>query len=57
MEKRNYTHVQALLPKIKAMLEKGKTRREVAERFGFRDEHVVKQLLERERRKLQQLGV
>ncbi len=57
MEKRNYTHVQALLPEIKAMLEKGKTRREVAERFGFRDEHVVKQLLERERRKLQQLGV
>lgn len=56
MEKRNYTHVQALLPEIKAMLEKGKTRREVAERFGFRDEHVVKQLLERERRKLQQLG-
>lgn len=57
MEKRNYTHVQALLPEIKAMLEKGKTRREVAERFGFRDEHVVKQLLERERRKLQQLSV
>ncbi len=57
MEKRNYTHVQALLPEIKAMLEKGKTRREVAERFGFRDEHVVKQLLERERRKLQLLGV
>ena len=57
MEKRNYTHVEALLPEIKAMLEKGKTRREVAERFGFRDEHVVKQLLERERRKLQQLGV
>ena len=28
MEKRNYTHVQALLPEIKAMLAEGKTQRE-----------------------------
>ena len=28
MKKRNYTHVQALLPEIKAMLAEGKTQRE-----------------------------
>ena len=30
MEKRNYIQVQALLPKIRAMLAEGKTQREVA---------------------------
>ena len=51
MEKRNYTHIQALVPEIKAMLAEGKTQREVAEHYGFRDKQVVKRLLERERRK------
>ena len=51
MEKRNYTHIQALLPVLKAMLAEGKTQREVAEHYGFRDKQVVKRLLERERRK------
>ena len=51
MEKRHYTHIQALLPEIKAMLAEGKTQREVAEHYGFRDKQVVKRLLERERRK------
>ena len=51
MEKRNYTHIQALLPEIKAMLAEGKTQREVAEHYGFRDKQVVKRLLDRERRK------
>ena len=51
MEKRNYTHIQALLPEIKSMLAEGKTQREVAEHYGFRDKQVVKRLLERERRK------
>ena len=51
MEKRNYTHIQALLPEIKAMLAEGKTQLEVAEHYGFRDKQVVKRLLERERRK------
>lgn len=51
MEKRNYTHVQALLSEIRAMLAEGKTQREVAEHYGFRDKQVVKRLLERERRK------
>ena len=49
MGKRNYTHVQALLPEIKTMLAEGKTRQEVAEHYGFQDKQVVKKLLERER--------
>ena len=55
MEKRNYTHVQVLLPEIKAMLAEGKTQREVAEYFGFRDKYVVKKLLNRERAKKRKL--
>ena len=55
MKKRNYTHVQMLLPEIKAMLAEGKTQREVSEYYGFRDKQVVKRLLERERRKEQKL--
>ncbi len=51
MSKRRYTHVQVLLPEIQAMVELGKTQREIAEHFGFRDKTVVKKLLERERRK------
>lgn len=55
MKKRNYTHVQALLPEIKTMLAEGKTQREVAEYYGFQDKQVVKRLLERERRKERKL--
>ncbi len=55
MEKRNCTHVQALLPEIKTMLAEGKTQREVAEYYGFKDKYVVKQLLTRERRKARKL--
>ena len=51
MSKRNYTHVQALLPEIQAMVEMGKTQREIAEHYGFKDKSVVKRLLERERKK------
>ena len=51
MKKRNYTHVQILLPEIKAMLDAGKTQREVAEYFGLQNKYVVKQLLARELRK------
>lgn len=45
MEKRNYTHVQVLLPEIKAMLAEGKTQREVAEHYGFKNKQVVKSCL------------
>ena len=55
MKKRSYTHVQALLPEIRAMLAEGKTQREVAEYYGFQDKQVVKRLLERERRKERKL--
>ena len=44
MSKGNYTHVQELFPEIEAMLASGKTQREVAEYFGFRDKYVVKDL-------------
>ena len=55
MKKRNYTHVQVLLPEIKAMLAEGKTQREIAEYYGFRDKQVVKSVLRRERRKERRL--
>ena len=55
MGKRNYTHVQVLLPEIKAMIAEGKTQREVAEYYGFQDKQVVKRLLKRERRKERKL--
>lgn len=55
MEKRKYTHVQVLLPEIKAMLAEGKTQREVAEHYGFKDKYVVKTLLKRERAKERKL--
>ena len=51
MSRQKYTHVQGLLPEIRAMESAGKTKREIAEHFGLRDKYVVKQLLARERRK------
>lgn len=42
MKKRNYTHVQALLPEIKAMPAEGKTLQEVVEYYGFQDKRGVK---------------
>lgn len=51
MAKRNYTHLQVLLPEILEMVEAGKTKREIADHFGLKDKYVVKQLLVRERRK------
>lgn len=55
MAKRNYTHVQMLLPEIEAMIAEGKTQREVAEYFGFKDKYVVKRLLDRQREKRRKL--
>ena len=51
MTKRNYTHVKELLPAILKMEEQGKTQREIAEYYGFKDKLVVKRLLERARKK------
>lgn len=55
MEKKNYTHVQMLLPEIEAMIAEGKTQREVAEYFGSKDKYVVKRLLDRQREKRRKL--
>ena len=55
MEKRKYTHIQGLLPEIKAMQAEGKTQREIEEHFGFKDKQVVRELLKRERRKERKL--
>ena len=55
MENPNYTHVQMLLPEIEAMIAEGKTQREVAEHFGFKDKYVVKRLLNRQREKRRKL--
>ena len=46
-----YTHVQVLLPEIRAMVAGGKTQREIAEHFGLSSKEVVRKLLKRERRK------
>ena len=51
MSKRSYTHVKELLPAIQDMVEQGKTQREIAEYYGFKDKLVVKRLLERARKK------
>ena len=50
MSKRNYSRVQVLLPEIQAMVEQGKTQREIAEHFGLTIEQV-KELLKRYRRR------
>lgn len=49
-----YTHVITVKSEILEMVGKGKTQREIAEQFGFRDKEVVKQFLKRERRKEKQ---
>ena len=51
MSKRGYTHIQVLLPEIQRMVAAGKTQREIAEYFGWKDKYVVKELLRRERKK------
>ena len=56
MSRQKYTHVQELLPEIRAMEAAGKTKREIAEHFGLRDKNVVMQLLKRERRKAEKIA-
>ena len=51
MSKRGYTHIKELLPSIKAMVAAGKTQREIAEYYGFKDKEVVREALKRDRRK------
>ena len=55
MKKRGYTHVKELLPAIHRMVAEGKTQREIAEYYGFRDKEVVSEALKRERRKAERV--
>ena len=51
MSKRRYTHIQEILPEIKAMIANGKSHREIEEFFGLTGDRPVHNLLKRERRK------
>ena len=51
MSKRGYTHIKELVPEIKVMVAEGKTQREIAEYYGFKDSEVVREALKRDRRK------
>ena len=51
MEKRDYTHVQKLLPEIQRMAAEGKSQREIAAELGLKNKYVIKRLLWRERRR------
>ena len=53
MAKRTYTQVQAMLPEIRELIAAGKTQREIAEHYGFSSKTVIKQLLNRERKRAQ----
>jgi len=47
-----YTHIKVNKAQITEMREKGKTFREIAEHFGFKDKYVVKEFFKRERRNM-----
>ena len=50
MSNRGYTHIKELVPEIKEMVAEGKTQREIAEYYGFKDSEVVREALKRDRR-------
>ena len=55
MTKRRYTHIQSLLPEIKAMIAAGKSHQEIEKFFGLTGERPVHQLLKRERRRAEKI--
>ena len=57
MSKRGYTHIKEFVPAIKAMVAEGKTQREIAEYYGFKDSEVVREALKRDRRKAKKATV
>ena len=57
MSKRRYTHIQEILPEIKAMIANGKSHREIEEFFGLIGDRPVHNLLKRERRKEKKVAV
>ena len=54
--KRSYTHVKILEKEILEMKAAGKTNREIAEYFGFKDKHVVKEWIKRYNRRQRNLA-
>ena len=50
-----FGHIDFFQTWPKAMQAEGKTQREIAEYYGFKDKQVVKELLKRERRKERKL--
>ena len=48
---RKYQKVQALLPEIQRMLDRGMSQREVAEAMGLEGDRPIHNLLKRERKK------
>jgi hypothetical protein len=51
MAMRTYTHIDKLGKEIDQMIKAGKSQREIALFFGFKDKTVVHQYLKRQRRK------
>ena len=49
--KRSYTHIKAVESDILAMKLSGKTNREIAEHYGFKDKYVVKRWFSRYNRR------
>lgn len=47
---RGYTHIKMYEAEIIRMKEEGKTNREIADYFGFKDKYVVKQMISRKHR-------
>lgn len=56
MPRRQYTHIQVLLPEIRAMMAEGKSHREIEAHFGLEGDRPIHNLLKRERRKERKLA-
>lgn len=52
---RQYRHVQAVEKEIMEMKAAGKTNREIAEEFGFKDKYVVKECVKRYNRRIRKM--
>lgn len=54
-ETKKYTHIKSVEAEVLEMLAQGKTQREVAKKFGFRDKYVVKEFVKRHRRRVERI--
>lgn len=55
-EKRGYTAISKVKTEVLELLAQGKTHREVAEHFGFRDKYVVTQFVKRHNKRQQKIA-